>query len=92
LDGVYAAIARRDAGGTLLPGETVEPEDALAMVTHSCAFAAFADTRIGSIAPGMSADLILLDHLPDASHRPHVLWTLIDGRAAYVAEDAPPFC
>lgn len=91
LDAIYAATARRDIGGTALPGATVGPEDALTMVTRAAAFAAFAEARIGSIAPGMTADLVLLDRLPSVTHRPRVLCTLIDGAPAFRAEDAPPF-
>jgi predicted amidohydrolase YtcJ len=88
---IHAAMTRTDADGNVVPGEPAGFADALAMVTRSAAFAAFAEDRAGRIAPGLPADLVLLDQLPDGGVPPSVWWTLIGGRAGFVAGDAPPY-
>ncbi|MGE0539141.1 MAG: amidohydrolase [Dehalococcoidia bacterium] len=89
--GVHAAMTRRDAEGAILPGDPAGLDDALAMVTRSAAYAAFADDRFGTIAPGLPADLVLLNEMPGGTNLPSVLWTVIGGRPVYVADGAPPF-
>jgi predicted amidohydrolase YtcJ len=86
-----AAIDRSSAEGRSLPGRGASVETALALVTRSAAFAAFAEGEHGAIAPGRRADLVLLDALPGAGRRPRVWWTLLGGEPAYIAGGAPPY-
>lgn len=66
--GLAAAISRTDAQGEPLggwwPNERVTPEQALAGFTTGGAYAAFAETKTGRIAPGLYADFILIDRDP----------------------------
>jgi predicted amidohydrolase YtcJ len=89
--GIHAAITRQSADSVTMPGEPAGLDQALAMVTRSAAYAAFADDRAGVIAPGRQADLVLLDREPNRVRLPRVLWTVIGGRPAFVADHAPPF-
>jgi predicted amidohydrolase YtcJ len=89
--GVHAAMTRQGNDGATMPGDPAGLDDALAMVTRSAAFAAFAEDRAGRIAPGLPADLVLLDRAPGSTTLPAMLWTLIGGGPVYVADHAPPF-
>jgi predicted amidohydrolase YtcJ len=91
LHSIHAAITREGVDGVTIPGEPAGLDDALAMVTRSAAFAAFAGDRAGIIAPGRPANLVLLDREPGRTALPLVLWTVIDGRPAFVADRAPSF-
>ncbi len=66
--GLAAAISREDAAGQPLggwqPQERVSRTQALAGFTTGAAYAGFAETKIGHLAPGMRADFVLLDRDP----------------------------
>ncbi len=66
--GLAAAITREGADGQPFggwqPQERVSREAALAGFTTGAAYAAFADDRIGRLAPGYRADFILVDRDP----------------------------
>jgi predicted amidohydrolase YtcJ len=66
--GLAAAITREDAAGEPFggwqPQERVTREQALAGFTTGGAYAAFADDKVGRLAPGFRADFILVDHDP----------------------------
>ncbi len=66
--GLAAAITREDAAGEPFggwqPQERISREDAIAGYTTGAAFASFAETRIGRLAPGLWADFILIDRDP----------------------------
>jgi predicted amidohydrolase YtcJ len=66
--GIAAAITREDANGQPFggwhPEERVTREQALAGFTTGAAFAAFAETKVGSLTPGHRADFILVDTDP----------------------------
>ena len=47
--------------GGWLPAERLSIDQALEAYTAGSAFAAFAETRRGRIAPGLDADLVVLD-------------------------------
>jgi len=65
LSGIYAAVTRRaSTGQTLLPGEGVNPVDALRMYTEHAAYSGFEEAVSGSIAPGKHADLVVLSDDP----------------------------
>jgi predicted amidohydrolase YtcJ len=91
LTGIAAAISRRSAAGSALPGEGLDPLTALTMTTRNAAYAAFAEGEHGLIAPGRRADLVLLDAEPGAGYTPRLWCTLRDGVPAFRADDAPPW-
>ncbi len=66
--GIATAITREDAKGEPLGGwqaqERVTPEAALAGFTSGAAYAGFAESKIGRLAPGMRADFVILDRDP----------------------------
>jgi predicted amidohydrolase YtcJ len=66
--GIATAITREDASGEplggWLPEERIRPEAAFAGFTTGAAFAGFAESRIGRIAPGLRADFLILDRDP----------------------------
>jgi predicted amidohydrolase YtcJ len=66
--GLAVAMTREDAKGEPLggwqPQERVTPEQALAGFTTGAAYAGFAETKIGRLAPGMRADFLILDRDP----------------------------
>ncbi len=92
--GLYAAVTRQDhagqpAGGWQ-PQERVTPAEALAMFTRHAAFAAFEEHERGRLAPGLRADLTVLDRDPlsapaAALLEARVLYTVVDGRLVHEA-------
>lgn len=66
--GIEAAVTRRTLDGAhpdgWVPRQKIGVEDALAAYTRGAAFAAFDEERLGSIAPGKLADLLVLDRDP----------------------------
>jgi predicted amidohydrolase YtcJ len=94
---VETAITRREPG---LPGQPFLPEqrlstaEAIELATLGGARANLFDAESGSIAVGKRADFImlgrnLLEVPPRDIHQVQVLWTVIDGRDAYVSTNAP---
>lgn len=63
--GLRALIERRTATGTVLaPAERLTPSEALRAYTYGSAFAAFAENRVGQLAPGYLADFAVLSADP----------------------------
>ena len=95
--GIAAALSRQDktgapAGGWQ-PQERVDRPTALAAYTTNAAWAGFAETRFGRIAPGQRADFILIDTdpmtaTPDALRHTKVFQTWVGGGKTWDA-DAP---
>jgi hypothetical protein len=93
--GLAAAMSRQDetgapAGGWQ-PQERVDRLTALAAYTSNAAWAGFAETRFGRIAPGQRADFILVDTdpmtaSPDAIRRTKVFQTWVGGGKTWDAE------
>jgi len=80
----------RPAGGWL-PAERLGMADALEAYTSGSAFAAFAEGRRGRIAPGLDADLVILDRDllaagPSAIIGTGVRLTVIGGRIVHHSE------
>ena len=85
-------MRRESETGARLPGEGVDLDTALAMVTRTAAFSAFAEDGIAMIRAGARADLVLLDREPDALDPPaSVWWTMIGGEVCFRANRAPVF-
>ena len=90
--GLAAAITREDAKGEPFggwqPQERVSREAALAGFTTGGAYAAFAEDKVGRLAPGLWADFILVDRdpllvTPSELRATNVLETWIAGRKVY---------
>jgi predicted amidohydrolase YtcJ len=64
--GFYAAITRQDRSGNppggWAPGERLTREEALRAFTIDAAYAAHAETMVGSLEAGKLADLVMLSH------------------------------
>ena len=96
--GLAAALSRQDETGApeggWQPQERVDRLTALAGYTTGAAWAGFAETRFGRIAPGQRADFILVDTdpmtaSPDAIRKTRVLQTWVGGGKTWDA-DPPP--
>ena len=92
--GLYAAVTRQDRAGQPAggwqPQERVTPAEALAMFTRHAAFAAFEEHERGRLAPGLRADLTVLDRDPlsapaAALLEARVLYTVVDGQLVHEA-------
>lgn len=92
--GLYAAITRQDLEGKppggWYPDQKLTRREALKLFTEDAAFAEFAESRRGRIAPGFDADLTLLDRdivsesLPAAEiPKAKVLLTVVGGEVVY---------
>ena len=95
--GLYAAVTRQDLNGKppggWLPDQRVSRIQALAGFTRGAAYAAFMDSEVGMLKPGMRADFVILDAdlmtVPVrqiADLKPLSTW--VDGKAVYQAEKA----
>jgi predicted amidohydrolase YtcJ len=92
LFGFYAAITRQDRSGQpaggWLPAERMSRVDALRALTIDAAYAAHAETLVGSLEAGKLADLVMLsDDImrvpPQQILRTSVRLTVIGGEVAY---------
>jgi len=94
--GMHAAVTRRgrveggrgpDCSGDS-PGEVLTPPEALAAMTSTAAWAAFWESKVGSLAVGKLADFIEIDRdplkiSPDEIHEIKVLRTWFGGRQIF---------
>lgn len=89
LIGIYGAISRKTSkGDSLLPDENITPSEALEMYTQSASWICFEEDRIGSIAPGKLADIVLLSDdptktVPEKIKDIKVEMTIIDGKIVW---------
>ena len=92
LEGIYAAVTRRTLDGEnpdgWVPEQKISAEEALHAYTTGAAYAAFHEHERGRIAPGLLADLVVLDtHLvnaePEAIRSATILRTIVGGRTVY---------
>jgi hypothetical protein len=88
--GIYQAETRKGPEGVLNAAERVPREAMLYAYTRNSARAMNQQDRIGSIAPGKQADLVLVDRdvltVPVEEMRDtRVLWTMIGGNIVYRA-------
>jgi predicted amidohydrolase YtcJ len=93
--GMAAAISREDTLGEPFggwqPQERLSRETAFAGFTTDAAYASFAETRVGQLAPGFYADFVLVDRDPLFStpaelRGTQVLETWVGGRRVYVRD------
>ncbi len=92
--GVYAAVTRRTLDAKNPQGWVAEQkitvEEAVRAYTFGSAYAEFAERVKGAIAPGMLADIVILDRDifsidPVEIERARVKMTIVDGRVVYEA-------
>jgi predicted amidohydrolase YtcJ len=88
--GIYAAITRKNEAGTkeFFAEQRVTIEQALAAYTIGSAYAEFAETQKGTLAPGMLADFVVLDRdltkvAPPDILKTQVLRTVVGGKTVY---------
>lgn len=92
LAGIWAAVTRRTIDGRnpggWVPAQKITVEEALTAYTSANAYGVFADTRRGRLAPGMLADIAILDRdirriPPDSIRAAKVLATYVGGRVVH---------
>lgn len=92
---IQSALTRKEAGSTepaFLPEQRLTLPEVLSAYTIVGAYANFLDNESGSLEIGKSADFVLLDHNlfeidQEDIHRTRVLWTVIEGREVFRAEN-----
>lgn len=92
--GIYAAVTRKNEAGTkeYYPEQKLNIQQALAAYTIGSAYAQFAETEKGILAPGMLADFVVLDRdltkvAPPEILQTKVLRTVVGGRTVYEAQE-----
>ena len=92
--GLYAAVTRQFPDGTppggWFPGERITLAQAVEFYTAGSAYAEFAETRKGRLAPGYLADFVVLSKpifeiAPKEILETHPVLTVVGGRVAYEA-------
>jgi predicted amidohydrolase YtcJ len=86
----HAAVTRKSEDGKkeYYPEQKLNMEQAIAAYTTGSAFAEFAEKNKGTLAPGMLADLVVLDTditavLPEKILTTKVLRTVVGGKTVY---------
>ncbi len=91
--GLYAAVTRKNEGGTAeyFPEQKLNMDAAIGAYTTRSAYAEFAEKDKGTLARGMLADFVVLDR--DITHVPppqilqtRVLRTVVGGKTVYQAK------
>jgi predicted amidohydrolase YtcJ len=90
--GLYAAVTRKNEAGTkeYFPEQKISIDQAIAAYTTGAAFAEFAESEKGRLAPGFLADFVVLDRditaIPPAQIlQTKVLRTVLGGKTVYMA-------
>jgi predicted amidohydrolase YtcJ len=90
--GIYAAVTRRTLDGKhpegWVPEQRITVEEALRAYTSAGAFASFAEGTRGRLAPGMKADVVLIDRdltrIPAAEiEQATIRTTIVGGKVVY---------
>ncbi|AGI23269.1 amidohydrolase [Pseudomonas sp. ATCC 13867] len=94
LKAVYQAVTRQGEQGVLNAAERVDRQTMFYAYTRNAAQAIGLERKIGSLAPGKQADMVVLDRdvfsVPEQQlAEARVLHTLFEGREVYRADDAP---
>jgi predicted amidohydrolase YtcJ len=90
IESFYASVTRKRADGkaVFFPEQSMTREEALHSYTGACAYSAFQENRLGTLAEGMDADFVLLsknllscgdEEIMDTE----ILATYVDGKAAF---------
>jgi predicted amidohydrolase YtcJ len=95
LGGIEAAVRRvtTDGKGIFGPSQRISVAEALRAYTSANAFAGFQEGKLGSLAPGKLADLVVLDSdifriAPERIAKTRVLRTIVDGKERYSSSAA----
>lgn len=97
MTGIDSAVQRHTIDGAnpngWHPEQRVSVEQALTAYTRTAAFAGFQEDRLGRIAPGFLADIVVLDRnllsvAPDQYLKTGVLRTFVDGQERFTASAA----
>lgn len=92
LVGMYAATTRRTLDdknpGGWVPAQKISIEQALRAYTRGAAYAGFQDLKVGTLRPGMLADVVMIDRdlttMPaDSLRDAHVVRTIVGGRVVF---------
>jgi len=83
--GAHGASRRTGSGAVLDAGQSVSYEDWLCAYTAGAAYAGGQETERGMLAPGLVADMVVLDGDLDATRPPTVAQTWVAGELAYDA-------
>jgi len=96
--GIYAAVTRETLDGKhpegWFPDQKLTVQEAVYAYTVGSAYAAFEEHERGTLAPGLLADFVILDHdifhlPPDAIKDVHVERTVMGGRTVFRLGDYP---
>ena len=91
--GIYSAVTRRNEAGTqTYPGDPLLIGQALYAYTQGSAYAEFAESWKGKLAPGYVADFVALDRdltkiSPAEILKTRVLRTVVDGKTVYLVDE-----
>ncbi len=98
MEGIYAAVMRQQPWdgypeGGFVPEQRISLAQALQAYTYGSARAENFEDRIGSLAPGKLADIVIMDRnlfdiAPDELIEAKPLYSFIDGKIAYQAVEA----
>ena len=92
LEGIYAAVTRRTLDDRRpqgwVPEQKITVEEALAAYTAGGAYASFMERDTGTIAPGMLADLAVIDRdlrtiAPEDIRSARIVRTVVGGRTVF---------
>jgi hypothetical protein len=90
--GIYCAVTRKNEAGTktYYPEQALSINEALYAYAQASAYAEFAETKKGKLAPGYYADLVVLDRdltkvPPQEILSTKVLRTVVGGRTVYLS-------
>jgi predicted amidohydrolase YtcJ len=95
LEGLYAAVTRKDRNGKegegWFPEERLTLEEAIELYTAGAAYAEFMEDRKGRIKPGYLADMVIFDRNlftipPEEIMKARVVMTIVGGRVVYEEE------
>ncbi|MEJ2006430.1 MAG: amidohydrolase family protein, partial [Cyclobacteriaceae bacterium] len=93
--GIYAAVTRRTLDGANPDGwvseQKISVDEALTAYTRNAAFAGFAESRTGTLSPGMLADFVVIDKdlfsIPgDEIRDARIRETWVGGKRVYSSE------
>ncbi len=97
LEGLYAAVTRKDRAGELgdgwFPDQKLSVEEALRLYTRDAAYAEFMEDRKGMLKEGYLGDAVifhedLLTLPPERIMSAHVDYTIVGGKVVYRRSDA----
>jgi predicted amidohydrolase YtcJ len=95
LETIHVAVNRREVGSDSPPfnfEQRLTLPEVIAAYTINGAYANFMDRESGSLEVGKRADFVMLDRNlfeidPEEIHAVRILWTMLDGREVFRAED-----